>query len=137
MELYTVHFRPPPGECREGIPGPGADRDLVLIKEGFCWPAFFFSFFWALWNRLWLVAAAFLALELLLSAVLRALAAEAPVQAALSLGLALAIGLVANDLRRWTCARRGLKFIDVVTGDGRDGAERRFLDHNPQIAGGL
>lgn len=116
MKVYTVHFRPP--EDAKGTSGPGVDRDLLLIKEGFCWPAF-------------------LALGLILGAVLGALAAEPPVQAALSLGLAVAVGLVANDLRRWGCARRGLEFIDVVAGDGRDGAERRFLDHNPQIAGVL
>ncbi len=131
MRLYTVHFRPP----SEGT--LGLDRDLALIKEGFCWPAFFFSFFWALWNRLWLAAAGLFVLELAVNGMLGAGGVEPAVQGAVSLGLAVLIGLVANDLSRWTYGRRGLKFVDVVTGDGRDGAERRFLDHNPQIAGVL
>ncbi|HEC14424.1 MAG TPA: DUF2628 domain-containing protein [Rhodospirillales bacterium] len=131
MRLYTVHFRLPAGG------GPGPDRDLMLIKEGFCWPAFFFSFLWALWNRLWLVAAGLFALELAVNGALGALGVGPVVQAAVSLGLAASIGLLANDLSRWTYARRGLEFIDVVAGGGQEDAERRFLDRNPQITGVL
>mgnify|MGYP002279464945 CR=1 FL=1 len=109
----------------------------MLIKEGFCWPAFFFSFLWALWNRLWLVAAGLFALELAVNGALGALGVGPVVQAAVSLGLAASIGLLANDLSRWTYARRGLEFIDVVAGGGQEDAERRFLDRNPQITGVL
>ena len=49
--VYTVHMRRPALD-------PGTR--LRLVKEGFSWPAFFFSFVWALWSRLWLVAAGLL-----------------------------------------------------------------------------
>ncbi|MBI2584926.1 MAG: DUF2628 domain-containing protein, partial [Rhodospirillales bacterium] len=35
MRLYSVHLR------RHGL---DPDRDLVLVKEGFSWPAFLLSF---------------------------------------------------------------------------------------------
>ena len=31
--------------------GLDPDRDVVLVKEGFSWPAFFFSGFWGLANN--------------------------------------------------------------------------------------
>ena len=41
--IYPAHGR---GRGRD-------DEDVVLIKDGFSWPAFFFSLIWALWHRLW------------------------------------------------------------------------------------
>ena len=61
MRVYTVHFRP-------GSLTP--DRDTTLVKEGICWPAFLFTFFWALWHRLWLVAALIVAAEIVIEVVL-------------------------------------------------------------------
>lgn len=29
---------------------------IFAVKNGFCWPAFFFTFGWAIFNRLWLIA---------------------------------------------------------------------------------
>ena len=29
---------------------------ILAVKNGFCWPAFFFTFGWAIFNRLWLIA---------------------------------------------------------------------------------
>jgi hypothetical protein len=57
--------------------------------------------------------------------------------AALSAGGALVVGAVANDLRRWTLARRGFSDEGVVVGDGEDSALRRFLAHTPALTGGL
>ena len=43
MRVYTVH----------ACPSGAEDRDLILVKEGFCWPACLFDFFWALYHRAW------------------------------------------------------------------------------------
>ena len=43
MLLYTLHERPVTG---------GEDRDVVLVKEGFCWPAFALPPLWGLYRRL-------------------------------------------------------------------------------------
>ena len=128
MRHYTVHLR------RHGL---DPDRDLVFVKEGFSWPAFLFSMLWALWHRLWLVAGVFLVVQLALGLVL-AIWAPDPVSAgAVSTGAALILAYAANDLRRWTLERRGFVDTAVVTAEGRDGAERRFLDGEPMLAADL
>ena len=57
LKVYTVHLRQPARD---------AERDLVIVREGFSWGAFLVSVLWALWNRLWLVAIVLMALELVL-----------------------------------------------------------------------
>ena len=86
-----MHFRP-------GSQNP--DRDTTLVKEGFCWPAFLFTFFWALWHRLWLVAALIFAGEIVLEVVLLLTGADGTVRFACLLGLRVFIALGANDWRR-------------------------------------
>ena len=128
MKVFTVHTR------RGGL---DPDRDIVLVKEGFSWPAFFFSFAWALWCRFWLVALGIFLIEVAVNAALAALGADPASQAAISLGLAAAIGLVGNDLKRWSLWRRGYIESDIITGEGGDAAERRFFERHPEIAAEL
>lgn len=124
MKVFTVHTR------RGGL---DPHRDIVVIKEGFCWPAFFFSVIWAIWCRLWLVTVGLLVAEVVLNAVMAWLGASLASQVILSVGLAFIIGILGNDLRRWTLERRGFIRTDVVVAADGDGAERRFFDRHPQL----
>jgi uncharacterized protein DUF2628 len=128
MRVYTVHMR---------RPALDPERDVHLVKEGFSWPAFFFSFIWALWCRLWLVAAGLLAVELAVSAVISLMEGNFWTRTALSLGFAVLVGMVGNDLKRWTLFRRGYLEAAVVTGSGIDAAERRFWEQRPHLAADL
>lgn len=128
MRVYTVHMRPH---------GLDPDRDVVLVKEGFCWPALFFSVFWALWRRLWWVALGLFAVNAALGAALTFLGADPVSETAISVGLAIMAGLLANDLRRWTLKRRGFGQIGVVAAAGLEAAEHRFFDLHPQLASEL
>lgn len=128
MKVFTVHTR------RGGL---DPDRGVVMIKEGFSWPAFFFSLVWALWCRLWLVALGIFLVELGLNGLLTAIGADPPTQAAVSIGLAAALGLVGNDLKRWTLTRRGYVESGVVAAVDGDAAESRFFDSRPDIAAEL
>jgi hypothetical protein len=102
MRVYTVHYRP-------GSVAP--DRDAVLVKEGFNWPAF-------------LVAA------VVAGAVTGPLG---PFADAAGLALAVFLGAEANDWRRAWLARRG--YVEqVVAAANRSAALRRFVDLLP--AGG-
>ena len=56
MRIYTVHESPFWALAEKAVPG----ADVVLIAEGFCWPAALFTVLWAAWHRLWLVALAIL-----------------------------------------------------------------------------
>jgi hypothetical protein len=127
MRLYTVHVR------RHG-PNPDPDRDLKVVEEGFCWPAFFFSILWALWNGLWLVGLALLAAQAVVGGAVAALGLDPLSQVAVFLGLALIIGMLANDFRRWTLSRHGFDEAAVVAGGDADAALRRFLQNAPNLA---
>lgn len=124
MRVYTVHFRP-------GSQSP--DRDTTLVKEGFCWPAFLFTFFWALWNRLWLVAALIFAGEIVLEVILLLTGADGTVRFACLLGLRVFIALGANDWRRAKMTKSGFREAGVVAAQDQESAMRRFFDLNPDM----
>jgi len=109
----------------------------MLVKEGFCWPALLFSVLWALWCRLWWVAVGLLVLEVALSGAVALLGLDPLSEIAISVGFAVVVGFVANDLKRWTLRRQGFAEVAVVFADDRDAAERRFYDHNPELAADL
>ncbi len=121
--LYTVHLL-----------DDTSDNGLVLVKDGFSWPAFFVSVPWALFHRMWRVAAALVALQVVIG-VLMAFAGFNDVQQGIvSLVVAIAIGYGADELRRGSLRRRGYTFEDVVAEEDADRATRRFLDARPELA---
>jgi hypothetical protein len=128
MRVYTVHIHPRRRDM---------DRDIVLVKEGFCWPALFFSVLWAIWNGLWLVALLFFLLEAGVSLMFDIFLIDPPTQVGLSLLLAVAIGFIANDLRRWTLSRRGYQSAGAVVERDLVSAERRFFENNPGLTAEL
>ena len=128
MRLYTVHMRRPTLDPL---------TDVHLVKEGFSWPAFLFSFAWALACRLWLVAIALFAAELLVHGALAIADADTGTQIAVSLGFSLIVGLLGNDLKRFTLFRRGYLEVAIVSGSDIYAAERRFWDQRPQLAADL
>ena len=119
MRVYTVHT--------------DLARDFVLVKEGFSWPAFFFTFVWAFAGKLWLWGAVFLGVAVLFNGFAAFFGLTAPVVVCVSIGLHAVIGFVANDLRRRTLHRRGYTEICVVTGANLVAAETRFLEGAGQM----
>jgi hypothetical protein len=125
MRVYTVHQ----------IPGSSQpDREAVLVKEGFCWPAFFFSVVWALWNGMWLAALAFFIVVAVAETIAQLLGLDPITDAALSLAAALLIGGSANDLRRRSLDRRGYDLAGLVAATHEDAALRRWFDIHPPAA---
>ncbi len=124
MAIYAVYTRPP------------TDRkaaEIVLVREGFCWPAFLFTALWALGRRLWLVAAALVAANVAAAVAVGSLGLNPGGEAVISLGLAVAVGVIAGDLRAWTLTGRGYVFSDMVAGDCLWQAERALLQSRPDI----
>ena len=122
MQVFTIHLRQ-----SAVIPG----RDAVLVKEGFCWLAFFFGPFWALWHRMWLTCLC------MLSVLIASGAAEVAFQlnpltfSAVMIGIATIIGFCANDWRRAKLTRLGWKMEGLSAASDRDLALRRFIDLHP------
>ena len=120
MRVFTIHLR-------QTALSP--DRDAVLVKEGFSWPAFVFTFVWALWVRMWWPAIVLFTVIVLAGWGIRQLGMGEEVEGIASLLVALAIGLVGNDLRRWWLDRQGYAEVAMVSGKNAEDATRRFLDN--------
>lgn len=120
MRVFTAH-------ARDG------DPEVLLVKEGFSWPAFLFQALWALWHRMWGAALGLLGLGIAAEGLGIAAGLGGAAQAALSLGVAALIGFLGNDLRRHGLARRGYAESAVVAGRDADAALHRLLEHRPEL----
>ena len=120
MKLYTAH-RP-----------PDLSRDrAIFVKEGFSWPAFFFSLIWLLYQRLWLASAMYLlAVAAIGAAASAANLPDGPITA-LSLALNLILGFEANDIRRRALLRRGYSEEGPLLGENLLHAETRYFGPRP------
>jgi hypothetical protein len=118
LRVYTAHL--PPASSDDPMP--------ALVKEGFSWPGFFFGVVWALWHRLWIEAAALLALFIAAGVAFDAAGIGEPFDSVVMFAIALLVGFNGNDWRRQSLRRRGYQEAGVVVGPDADTALRRFLD---------
>jgi hypothetical protein len=133
MRYYTIHAPRRPWASLEA-----SVEEARAVKDGFSWPAFVFSFVWALWHRLWLVAAAIFVAEFAVGMLVGLIGFGGFVNTVVSLGMALVVGWLANDLLRDHLERRGLTDLGVVmAGSGEDAIERYFGDNTSRDSYGL
>lgn len=119
MKVYTVH-EPPEGD--------GARMDRILfVKEGFCWPALFVPMLWLIWNRMWWVLLAWLAIGAGLGVLGELVRETNVIVAVVSLVFAFWFALEANALRRWSLAGKGWRQLSVAAGRDREEAEQSFF----------
>ena len=124
MHVYTIHVQ---------RHAPTPDRNMVVVCEGFCWPAFVAAPLWAFANRMWFPALGVLAIYLLVFWG-AGLAGLGPVTAfALVVGAGAIVGFCANDWRRMTLESRGWYFAGFAAAPNQDAALRRFVDLNPEV----
>ncbi len=130
MTTFTLHL---PRDARPG--DPSALDESELVKDAFSWGAFFFTFLWFFFHRLWLAGFAVLLVVLAFGGIMAVLHVHPLAGTVAQLLLQSLIGLEANSLRRWTLARRGRPVVDAVTAADRDEAEAkafaRWLDTKP------
>lgn len=121
MRIYTVHERASP---------PGSDPDVVLVKEGFCWPALLLPPVWLVWHRQWLGLVVYF-----VGALAVALLTElmTPVGgSALGFCYAVLVGASANDWRRARLSAQGYRLETVVAAGSLAEAEGRYLRERPE-----
>jgi hypothetical protein len=123
MTIYTVHRRPDePAE------------KAVFVRDGFSFGAFMFTFFWAVWRRMWLVAALLLLIEGAIALAGRYLGVSDLIVSMLGFGVALIFGFEARSLWRISLAASGRPEVAVTTGHRLEDAELRYFSALPQSA---
>ena len=128
MRFYTIHAPRRPWAAVET-----SLAEARAVKDGFSWPAFVFSFVWALWHRLWLVAVLIFVAEFAVGMLVGFIGFGGFVNTIVSLGMALVVGWLANDLLRDHLERRGLTDLGVViAASGEDAIERYFTETSPR-----
>lgn len=127
MRVYAVYEK-------AGPTGSDAAEDVVLVKEGFCWPALFFALIWVLYHRLWLVAISMLIVLAGAGVALFFFRGGEPYVALGTLALALVLGAEGNNLRQYFLKGRGYSFTGVVVGRNEpEAALRLFSALGPRI----
>ena len=122
MRTYTVH-RP---RRAAGDSELEADQ-TVFVKEGFCWPALFVPVLWLIYHRLWLAFGGFVGVMVLIGILSNILDLNSLVSGAITFIAQAVLAAEANDLRRWTLARRGYAFVQVVHGPSLFDAETAYF----------
>ena len=123
MVTYTVHER---NEASGTLAGRA--QAIAFIKDGFAWMALLFPILWLLYHRMWLVLAGFIALLAVLQGLLILAQFNGEMLGWALAGLSILFAFQANDLRRWSLARRGYWLVGPVSGANRAACEARFFD---------
>jgi hypothetical protein len=101
-------------------PNDPAAAEAIFLPDRFSWGAFVFTWVWALWNRMWIVAA------LVVSVMFIASVLPTVPQFLLALGVNIVMGLHGNDLLGWSLTRRKYAEIALSNGGSMEEAELRF-----------
>jgi len=128
MRIYTVYLK------KTADPLFTPDLEAVLVREGFNWAAFFFSWIWALVCGLWIVAAILFAGDVVIVLLFELIDLDTRSQFWATVGWHLIVGFAAEDLRRWTLHLRGYALAEIVAAESLAAAERRFFEHHPAMA---
>jgi bacteriorhodopsin len=118
-QIYTVHIDPSK---------PNAVERAVFVREGFNFFAFIFGVFWALYHRMWWVAACLAIVATSFGAAEEFKLLNTVTLAILQIGFNLIIAFQANDLRRAELSRRSYIMSDVVVSDNEFRAQQRYFD---------
>lgn len=115
MTTYKVYTHPTNG--------------VEAVKVGFSWPAFFFSIFWAMFKKMWMVALILFGAALAIAVAQYLIFGEATSTASTSvdrvsnLVYAVIVGNLGNGLRERNLLSRGYVFAHETEASSVDGAK--------------
>ena len=106
MNIYSVY-----------IDSTKKETKPLLIKQGFSFLAIIFSFLWALYHKMWLIA---LIIIIIKSIEISHIAYSA------NIAILLLLGWFAADLREYYAERKGFKLSDVILANSEEEAEVKY-----------
>lgn len=118
MSIYVIYI------CPDGGP-----QRAVLVKEGFSATAAVLTILWALWHRMWIVAAIIFFIYICATFVILA---EVPwfrseAAAVINAAVGLLLGIEASTLRGWSLKWAGYVEVGLVKADSLDEAELKYF----------
>jgi hypothetical protein len=123
MTLYTV------------LEPPDSKQDRVaLVPEGFAWGGFILTFIWALWHRLWVVAALLFAVSTGLSAAVSLELLGPALGSVLQFGIALLFGFEARQLQLRSMEGAGFRRAGLIQASSLEAAELVYFSARVQAA---
>ena len=116
MKLFTVL------EAPDGNP-----ERVAFVREGFSWMALGFTFLWALWHRMWVVAAALFALSAALTVAVNLGMLGQGLAALVNFGIALLFGFEARALQVLSLERAGFRRSGLIQASNAEAAELAYF----------
>lgn len=107
--------------------GDYANGNIVLVKDGFCWPALFFTPFWLIFRGMWLILVFYIGISLIFWAAENAGYISPDVAFWAQFGMSVLFAFEANFLRKWTMQRGDYRHIGVSLGRNLQEAEVSFF----------
>lgn len=107
--------------------GDYANGNIVLVKDGFCWPALFFTPFWLVFRGMWLVLVFYIGLSMIFWAAENSGYISSDIVFWVQIGLSVLLAYEANFLRKWSLLRANYRHIGVSLGDNLKQAEVNFF----------
>lgn len=101
------------------------EAEVEIVSEGFSIKAFVFSFFWLVYNQLWIESAVFLLLLVVIKQVLILVSVSAAMVTFCI--IIYFIGISANDFLCSKLRRSGYKNVDIIFASSEDEAKYKFL----------
>lgn len=108
-------------------PADGKPERVMFIREGFSWGALIFTVLWALFHRMWVVAAClFAVIAVVAMAESRELLGPA-LGAALNLAIAVIFGFEARRLQSLSLERAGFRPVGLIEATSLEAAELSYF----------
>ena len=116
MKLFTV-LEPPDGQPER----------VAFIREGFSWAALLLTVLWALWHRMWVVAAVLFALTAALTVATNLELLGQGLASLVSFGISLLFGFEARALQVASLERAGFRRSGLIQASTREAAELAYF----------
>lgn len=108
--------------------GDYANGNIVLVKNGFCWPALFFAPLWLIFRGMWLILVFYIGISMLLIAIAELGFISPDTAFWVDIAFAFLLAFEGNFLRKWTLQRSNYQQIGVSFGKGLQQAEVNFFE---------
>jgi len=116
MRIFTI-LEPPDGK----------PDNVALVPEGFSWGALIFTFFWALWHRMWVIAALLFVLSTALTVAASLQLFSTGFATMLQFAIALVFGFEARNLQVLSLEGSGYRRAGLVQATSEEAAELTYF----------